>query len=174
MQSVNVVSGSRGRLVELKAALSGHFEAAYLSLDDLPRSKPKRITVLDIDLRQSSQVQAVKIWLSARPANAQIIVGIDDKTSYLEVTQACAIGATSSEKLTRGTPLVCCAPSSIQALIVKYAGSCSLVKAKIGWSWSPVASYSGRTNSKLAAGFAVFTRDGCSDGFNDWYAAWVP
>lgn len=95
MQSIAVVSSSRDRLAALRTLLSGHFEADYVDLDNLPSTKPGQITILDIDLRQTPQVHAIKIWLVARPANAQVLVGIDDKASYLEVTQACAIGATS-------------------------------------------------------------------------------
>jgi putative nucleotidyltransferase with HDIG domain len=95
MQSIAVISSSRGRLAALRAVLSGHVEANYVGLEDLPSIKPGHVTILDIDLRQTLQVHAVKIWLAARPANAQVLVGIDDKASYLEVTQACAIGATS-------------------------------------------------------------------------------
>jgi putative nucleotidyltransferase with HDIG domain len=95
MQSIAVVSSSRGRLAALRSLLSAHFEANYVDLEDLPSIKPGQVTILDIDLRQTLQVHAIKIWLAARPANAQVLVGIDDKASYLEVTQACAIGATS-------------------------------------------------------------------------------
>jgi putative nucleotidyltransferase with HDIG domain len=95
MQSIAVISCSRARLAALRSLLSVHFEADYVEFADLPHTKPGPITILDIDLRQSSQVHAIKIWLAARPANAQVVVGIDDKASYLEVTQACAIGATS-------------------------------------------------------------------------------
>ena len=95
MHSIAVVSSSRDRLAALRALLCRHFEADYVDLDDLPSIKPGHVTILDIDLRQTLQVHAIKIWLAARPANAQVLVGIDDKASYLEVTQACAIGATS-------------------------------------------------------------------------------
>ena len=95
MQSIAVISSSRDRLAALKSILSGHFEADYVGLEDLPSTKPAQVTILDIDLRQTVQVHAIKIWLAARPANAQVVVAIDDKASYLEVTQACAIGATS-------------------------------------------------------------------------------
>ena len=95
MQSIAVISSSRGRLAALRAMLSGHFEANYIDLEDLSSIRPGQITILDVDLRQTMQVHAVKIWLAARPANARVLVGIDDKASYLEVTQACAIGATS-------------------------------------------------------------------------------
>lgn len=95
MQNIAVISSSRGRLAALRSALSGHFEANYVDLEDLPSAKPGQVTILDIDLRQTVQVHTVKIWLAARPSNAQVLVGIDDKASYLEVTQACSIGATS-------------------------------------------------------------------------------
>jgi putative nucleotidyltransferase with HDIG domain len=95
MQSIAVISSSQSRLAALRSLLSAHFEADYVELDDLPSIRPGQVTILDIDLRQTLQVHAIKIWLAARPANAQVLVGIDDKASYLEVTQACAIGATS-------------------------------------------------------------------------------
>jgi putative nucleotidyltransferase with HDIG domain len=95
MQSIAVISSSQSRLAALRSLLSGHFEADYVELDALPSFRPGQVTILDIDLRQTMQVHAIKIWLAARPANAQVLVGIDDKASYLEVTQACAIGATS-------------------------------------------------------------------------------
>ncbi len=95
MQSIAVISSSRSRLAALRSLLSEHFEADYVGLDDLPSTRPGQVTILDIDLRQTMQVHAIKIWLAGRPANAQVLVGIDDKASYLEVTQACAIGATS-------------------------------------------------------------------------------
>ena len=95
MQSIAVISSSQSRLAALRLLLSRHFEADYVELDALPSIRPGQVTILDIDLRQTMQVHAIKIWLAARPANAQVLVGIDDKASYLEVTQACAIGATS-------------------------------------------------------------------------------
>ncbi len=95
MQSIAVISSSRSRLAALRSLLSVHVAADYVEFEDLPYTRPRQVTILDIDLRQTSQVHAIKIWLAARPANAQVVVGIDDKASYLEVTQACAIGATS-------------------------------------------------------------------------------
>lgn len=95
MRNIAIVSCSPGNVADLKSRLSAHVEADFLGLEDLANTKPRQVNILDIDLRQSAQVQVIKTWLYARPPNARIVVGIDDKASYLEATQACAIGATT-------------------------------------------------------------------------------
>jgi putative nucleotidyltransferase with HDIG domain len=95
MTTISIVATSRGRLADLCAALSGDVAADYLRLEDLPDSKPNDTAILDIDLGQCSEVQAVKAWLSHRSQPGNVIVCVDDATSHLQLTQARALGATA-------------------------------------------------------------------------------
>jgi putative nucleotidyltransferase with HDIG domain len=92
MRDIKVVSGSSQRAGELKSRLADFFQADYLCLDDLPRSEPGEFTVVDIDLRDSAQVESIRQWLRTCPTRG-IFVGVDH-ASHHESTQAYAIGAT--------------------------------------------------------------------------------
>lgn len=95
MEPIRILSTRHDQLATLRAQLSEHFAADYLMVQDLPHHRPTQYTVLDIDFRQTDELQAIKEWLSTRPENSQIVVAIDNKGSRLQLTQACAIGATS-------------------------------------------------------------------------------
>lgn len=95
MTTISIVATSRRRLSGLRTALSGDVAADYLRVDDLPDCEPNDTAILDIELGQCSEVQAVKAWLSRRPHPGSVIVCIDDATSHLQLTQARALGATA-------------------------------------------------------------------------------
>jgi putative nucleotidyltransferase with HDIG domain len=124
MEPIHVVSTWRDQLATLRSRLSDHFAADYLMVEDLPRHEPAHFTVLDIDFRQTEELQTIKQWLGARPQDATVVVAIDDKSSRLQLAQACAIGATSvllrpltAEKirrtLFRGADVMTLAPSEL-------------------------------------------------------------
>jgi putative nucleotidyltransferase with HDIG domain len=95
MQPIRIISTWRDQLATLRSRLSEHFAADYLMVDDLAYHEPAQFTVVDIDFRQADEVKAIRKWLRARPEDAQVVVAIDDRSSRLQLTQACAIGATS-------------------------------------------------------------------------------
>jgi putative nucleotidyltransferase with HDIG domain len=95
MKKISVVSDRRDRLDDLRNQLAGCFDANYIALDDLLLCQPNEITLVDINLRNSSHVQTIKQWLNSRPADGKLIVGIDDEDSRIQLTQAHALGATS-------------------------------------------------------------------------------
>jgi putative nucleotidyltransferase with HDIG domain len=95
MKRIHIVTSCPAELAALKSTLSGHFEADYLTIGDLPRHMPAELTVLDLSLRQADELQMVKKWLSRRAAGGQVVVAVEDKSSRLQLAQACAIGATA-------------------------------------------------------------------------------
>jgi putative nucleotidyltransferase with HDIG domain len=95
MTTVSIVAQSQGRLADLHAAMSGNVTADYLRLEDLPRSRPNDTAIVDVDLGKSSEIQAIKTWLSQRPQFGTVILCVDDAASHHQVTQALALGATA-------------------------------------------------------------------------------
>lgn len=95
MYPILVVTSSRERLDELRASLSGDFAADFLTLADLPQCSPKSSIVLDLDFRDADDLTNIQKWLRGKPGDRQTVVAIEDKTSRLEMTQACALGATA-------------------------------------------------------------------------------
>lgn len=95
MTTISIVATSPDHLAGLRAVLADDIAADYLCLEELPHSNPSDISILDIDLCRSSDVQAVKAWLSSRPQCGTVIVCIDDASSHLQLTQARALGATT-------------------------------------------------------------------------------
>ena len=93
-KKITFVSSGR-RISRLPILLATHFDTNSLALDELRFHQPGEITVVDIDLRDPSQVQTVKQWLDGRPSHGKIIVAIDDKASRIQTIQAHALGATS-------------------------------------------------------------------------------
>jgi putative nucleotidyltransferase with HDIG domain len=95
MTSISIVGKSRDRLAELHSALSGDIAADYLHLADLAQFAPRGTAILDVDLCNFSEVQAVKTWLAGRPQLGTVILCVDDAASHHQVTQARAVGATA-------------------------------------------------------------------------------
>jgi putative nucleotidyltransferase with HDIG domain len=124
MEPIRIVSTWRDQLETLRTKLSDQFAADFLTVEDLLHHAPALFTVLDIDFRNPDELQAIKKWLTARPQDGQVVVAIDDKSSRLQLTQACAIGATSvllrpltAEKLRRtlfrGADVMTLAPAEL-------------------------------------------------------------
>jgi len=92
-KKITFVSNGR-RMARLPNQLAAHFDTSSLALDELRFRKPGEITIVDIDLRDPSQVQTVKQWLDGRPSHGKVIVAIDNKASRIQTIQAYALGAT--------------------------------------------------------------------------------
>ena len=69
--------------------------ADFLRLHDLPFSPPQDTAILDLDLSHPEDVERIRTWLSRRASRGPVIICVDDVTSYLQLTQARAIGATA-------------------------------------------------------------------------------
>ena len=95
MQSFRIVTTRTDQPAGLRSTLGSAFPADFLTIADLPRHPPSDVTVLDLDFRLPEDLRAVRQWLRARPGHGQVIVAIDDKASRLQLTQACALGATA-------------------------------------------------------------------------------
>ena len=93
MDRITVVSESVERAVDLKVRLGQYFETECICLDRLTGSTPGEITFVDVDLKGAAKLPGLTRWLTRRPANAQVIFGIDLR-SHLERIQAYAFGAT--------------------------------------------------------------------------------
>jgi putative nucleotidyltransferase with HDIG domain len=95
MKRIHIVTSCPAELAALKSTLSDHFEADYLTLEDLPRHAPAEFTVLDLSLRRADELEVLKKWLSRRAGGSRVVVAVEDKSSRLQLAQACAIGATA-------------------------------------------------------------------------------
>ncbi len=93
MSRITVISDSVDWASDLKARLAQYFEAECFHLDELPNTALSEFTFVDIDLIDPEKVSSLKHWLKRRPANGQVIFGVNRK-SHLQTMQAYAAGAT--------------------------------------------------------------------------------
>ncbi len=54
---------------------------------------PGEFTLIDIDLNEGAQLGQLKDWIARKPSGAMVLF-VTDKSSHLEVMQACALGGT--------------------------------------------------------------------------------
>ena len=93
MNRITVISDSVEWASDIKARLAQYFETEYFHLDKLPDAALGEFTFVDINLLDPEKVSSLKRWLKRRPANGQVIFGVNGE-SHLETIQAYAIGAT--------------------------------------------------------------------------------
>jgi putative nucleotidyltransferase with HDIG domain len=93
MNRITVISDSVEWAGDHKARLAQYFEAECFHLDKLPNTALGEFTFVDINLLDPEKVSSLKRWLKRRPANGQVIFGVNGE-SHLETSQAYAIGAT--------------------------------------------------------------------------------
>lgn len=77
----------------LPRQLAGIVEIDFQPFDQALRSKPGNSIIFDIDLSRESRLLPLKEWLRRKPASGKVIF-IVDKSSHLQNTRACALGAT--------------------------------------------------------------------------------
>jgi putative nucleotidyltransferase with HDIG domain len=79
----------------LRERFAGILDIDFKSLDQALRSEPSASMVFDINLDEEWPSLNLRDWLKRRPADAKAIFLID-KTSHLQDTRACALGASST------------------------------------------------------------------------------
>ncbi len=92
MHHITFITGPHTNLKALRAELAG-LKVKFETIETALRENPTHSTVIDLNLARETQLLELKEWLARKPANAKAIF-ITDKTSHLEHTRACAIGAT--------------------------------------------------------------------------------
>lgn len=111
MNCITVITDSDERASDLGKQLDRHFQTECVHPENLPRATPGEITLIDINLRNPERVSALKHWLEQRPANSQVIFGVNRKKP-IESIQAYALGATD----------VMCRPVDARLVMWKLSG----------------------------------------------------
>ena len=93
MRRIAVISGSPEHAGNLKRRLGDFFAAEFLRLEELSHAGPEDFVLVDIDLKDTTQIDSLKRWLQQRPQHGQAIFGVDRRSRHDSI-QAYAIGAT--------------------------------------------------------------------------------
>lgn len=96
LREVSIVTASPNRVAAILEALPDGIVADCISLHALPRRPPKSSVIIDIDLERPCEVQTIRQFLLLHPSPRQVIVCLNQVGSYLQQTQARAIGATDT------------------------------------------------------------------------------
>src|SRR5262245_2859425 len=93
MTRLSVVSNSLTDADDLRRQLSNVFEIQLVDIEQIPQLKPDQYNVVDVDLKDSSCLPALKEWMKSKPKGAKAIF-LTNKNSRIETIRAYAIGAT--------------------------------------------------------------------------------
>jgi len=93
MDRISIISDSLERAGGIGRHLAGTFEPQFLTRQDLPRARPARHAIVDIDLADSSHLFELRLWLMRRPKKGKAIFAVEQGVRR-EAIQAYAVGAT--------------------------------------------------------------------------------
>jgi putative nucleotidyltransferase with HDIG domain len=93
MTRLSVISDSPSDADGLRRELTGVLDVHLVDLQDIAKTKPDTYTVVDVDLKNTSYVLALKEWMKSKPKAAKAIF-FTEKNSRIEMVRASAIGAT--------------------------------------------------------------------------------
>ena len=93
MARLSVVSDSLAGADHIRRQLADAFDIRIVGLAQIPQRKPDHYTVVDVNLKNSSHLLALKEWMKSKPKGAKAIF-LTDRGSRIEMIRAYAIGAT--------------------------------------------------------------------------------
>ena len=94
MHQISVIGNTRACPDELRRQLGGLFEIQFQRLCATLDTKPRKHTLIDIDLRDEPKLVPLKDWLKSKPKDAKVIF-VTDRASRLQDMRAYALGATA-------------------------------------------------------------------------------
>ncbi|MBO0756723.1 MAG: HD domain-containing protein [Bradyrhizobiaceae bacterium] len=93
MGALSIVADSADSAVHIGRQVAGIFATRTFVRDRLPRAKPTKSTIIDIDLTNRAHFSDLKLWLERRPRGGKVIFAVERGMSG-EAVQAFALGAT--------------------------------------------------------------------------------
>jgi putative nucleotidyltransferase with HDIG domain len=93
MGRLSIVADSTDSAVDISRQVAGILATQTFVRDRLPRAKPTKSTIIDIDLKNSANFSDLKLWLERRPKGGKVIFAVERGISG-EAVQAFALGAT--------------------------------------------------------------------------------
>src|SRR5262245_60003936 len=93
MTPVSIITESVETARPLVEHLAGSFATQLLERHSFSSVKPGRYTIVDIELRDHSQLPELRLWLQHRPKDGKVVFAVrhDDR---LQAVQASSLGAT--------------------------------------------------------------------------------
>jgi len=93
MTRLSVISDSPSDADGLRRQLAGVFDVRFVDLQHIAKTKPDAYTVVDVDLKNTDHLLALKEWMKSKPKAAKAIF-LTERNSRIETVRAQAIGAT--------------------------------------------------------------------------------
>ena len=93
MGQLSIVADSTDSAVHISRQVAGILATRTFVRDRLPRAKPTKSTIIDIDLKNSAHFSDLKLWLERRPKGGKVVFAVERGISG-EAAQAFALGAT--------------------------------------------------------------------------------
>jgi putative nucleotidyltransferase with HDIG domain len=93
VDQLSIISDSVDGGGDIGRQLAGVFETRLFPRHDLPRVKPDKYTIVDVDLDDASHLADLRLWLNHRPKGGKAIFAVEHGIRR-QATQAYAIGAT--------------------------------------------------------------------------------
>jgi putative nucleotidyltransferase with HDIG domain len=93
MTRLSVISDSPYDADSLRRQLADSFDVHLIDLQHIGKTKPDAYTVVDVDLKNTSHLLALKEWMKSKPKAAKAVF-LTEKNSRIEAVRAQAIGAT--------------------------------------------------------------------------------
>jgi len=93
VDQLSIIADSADRAGDIGRQLAGFFDTRLFPRYGLPRAKPDKYTVVDVDLEDASHLVDLRLWLNRRPKGGKAIFAVEHGIRHQEA-QAYAIGAT--------------------------------------------------------------------------------
>jgi putative nucleotidyltransferase with HDIG domain len=93
MDELSIVSDTADIAGDISRQVAGIFATQSHARHRLPRGRPGKYTVVDIDLRDTTHLSDLRLWLERRPKGGRVIFAVA-RGVRREAVQAFAIGAT--------------------------------------------------------------------------------
>jgi putative nucleotidyltransferase with HDIG domain len=93
MDQLSIISDSTDTAAAISRQVAGILTTRSFLRVGLPKDKPAKYTVVDINLRDGSHLGDLRLWLENRPRDGKVIFAVN-RSRRREAVQAYAIGAT--------------------------------------------------------------------------------
>ena len=87
MTPLSVISDSPHGADGLRRQLAGLFDVQFVDLKQIDQLKPEAYTVVDIDLKNTAHLLALKEWMKSKPKTAKAIF-LTERNSRIETVRA--------------------------------------------------------------------------------------